>query len=508
MADHGVAKRVEWFDQKHADYDRERERIDYAMTHYEGNVLDSDKIKGFLFQHSQAESEEAFEERKKIAQYKPHFAFAVDSLAGQLFAKESDISRTFSGEDDDSRLTLGDPDDTDTIIGRLWKNVDGTGSNYPTVWKTLAPRLIANRKWGIFVDAPTGEKSSSRITLLDPRNVWDKIYDNGRLIEIKVYEESIVQASMQETPETVKEVVIYTLEGWTRYTEDGSEVDSGAYVYWDDKEKKEKHLPYREIEVPIRRDLGYSLAKTANATFNLESTRDFRVWSSCINRLALNTDQSPTEIKKGIKEGTGIIITTGDRGRAEYINPSQEPALASTKILEQQVREFYEVFFRGYANAGRQATATEIMQDVAAGVQAYLVLLKTAIDEAENFVLGMLEQIHFPENADAWGTANVKRTDQFAPINPSLVAAGLLERYIEPKLPIGIDATINVIKRALDLDGIGFDDEQLKNEVAEWKNEPDPEGGIISRREARVLRGTSEQTAQLVGRLNLARIAA
>jgi hypothetical protein len=476
---------------EHPEYKARKERWRYALDHYDGGVLDD--LPAYLQRHSQGETEAAYRERQKIVDYTPHFAFAVDSLAGQMFTVESEAMRSWQLADEDGNLilrdALGDPSDTESIMWRIWQNIDGKGTGYPTLWKQLTARLICLHEYWVLVEGvatseggePTGE---ARIHLISPLDVLDWEEEGGSLLWAKVRHRVYERSGWRTEAQEAVQYTLYTLDGWTRYREDdGGEtlIASGTYQYFETQRKRRRILPIQRFKVPLDRPVGYVMATKANAIFNLESSRDFLLWSANFIRLRLETDLTDEEVNKRLGEGWNWF-----RAQAlDFVNPSSEPAKNATDVLENKLEAFYRTFFRSYSDAARERTATEIRQDIQSGVEAFLTLLKSAIDDAENFALWLLEQTYFPDNPAAWGQASVERSDRFQPENPDVVADHLVNRYLVTKVPAGRKALVNVVKKLLEMDRVDYDPVELQQEIDEWLTVP-AEGGEedgITRRE-------------------------
>lgn len=469
------------------------ERLGYVLDHYTGAV--PERGEAYLVKHEQGESDAAYAERAKIATYTPHFAFAVDSLAGQLFAKEDEAERECGD-------VLGDPEEEGTIMRALWQDADGAGTNWLTLWKQFAARLIACREWYVLVEGAAPEGGNGRTLLVDPRKVIDWIEVGGVVTEAVLAETVEVRGSVFDEPKAVAEYVVYRLDGWARYRSasgvpmgsnlaslgggDPVLVDEGAYDYR--SPSGQPVLPLRRISVPMQRDLGYVMARAASGLYNLQSTMDFRLWSACVNRLHIAIDPTvatPKEVADGMREGHNLIVTDAN-GSANYIHPSQEPAQASADILEKKVAAFYQTFFRGYADEGKQATATQVMQDAAAGVEAFLVLLAGAVDEGEAFALRMLEQAQDSSAAKRAGesTIRVERASSYQPVDTRAVAEQAISKMMEG-VPVGATAAASLITRWLDTLRVDYEPEEVDEAVQEWMNAPDreaaPGAGVTGR---------------------------
>lgn len=478
--------------QQHPHYADRAARAGFALAHYTGDLFERTAIaqtddgatrtavclKGapFLLRHQQGESDTAYAERRAVSTYTPHFAFAVDGLAGQVQANEDDAEREWEGS------PLGDPEDAASDMARLWRDANGEGLDWPTVWHTMAPLLVTATRWGVLVEGDVEGSPYGRVTLIDPRDVidWDDAHKKPHWVVLR--EGGHAAREPGDDAQAVERYLVVRLDGWTRYEADVAEthevrslgdtevlsggvpkeVDSGTWSFTDPSGAP--CLPFRMVELPIGRELGYQMAHVANGIMNRQSTRDWRFWTACINRLHVDlgedTQTTYEQITDGIRQhGTTLLLTRGG-GSAGYIHPSQEPAEAAGRALESDVKEFYRTFFRAAADAARQRTATEIVQANDTGIAAFLVMLAGTLDEAENFALAMLEQVKSP---GAEPVASVQRSTTFAPVSPGELADGLHRRYFgDAPVPAGAKARQSAAERITELDNVTADPKELE----------------------------------------------
>src|SRR5690606_3974502 len=163
---------------------------------------------------------------------------------------------------------------------------------------------------------------------------------------------------------------IYSLEGWERYEEkkDGEGdvlIASGTYEYFETPDRNRSILPINVFEIPIARNLGYQMARKFNAIANIESSRDFLIWAANFIRLRIETDDTDEVVNEKLAKGWNWF-----RGTAlEFVNPSSEPTVNASKVIEDKLKQAYLTFFREYGDAARERTATEIRQDIQSGIQ-------------------------------------------------------------------------------------------------------------------------------------------
>lgn len=459
-----------WLALKHPEYRRSLAKWNYARDHYTGEVLDDEKIKKYLVKRAQGESKEAFAERVKLADYTPHFAAVVDSLAGMLFNVEENANRSFGGEDGDG---LGHPDDPSTLIGRLWQDADMKGTGYPTLFKQAATELIyLQRLWCLVEGGQTGD---ARIRLIPPQAVDNWREEDGRIVEAKLVEEIDTRSSLRDDPEHKDAYLYFTTDGWVRYTleEDAEgktyerELGSGSYSFEDPAGNP--ILPLFAVDLPLNRMVGYLLARKANAIFNKESHRDHLLTVAHFPKLnVVAVDELFEKIVDSLKKGSNVLQNDPNYGSTHgYIHPSAEPAKVLSDVLQRKVDEFWRTAFREYGDSAQERTATEVRQDVAGGVGAFLQLLKAAVDDLENQVLWRLAQVEFPEDRNRWFKARVERSDDFLPPDIDIVLETKRKRYFgeTTPVPLGRQGRIQVVKQIAEYDGLKLSDEEISAAV-------------------------------------------
>jgi len=466
---------------QHPDYAERSMQIAYARDHYECKVLEKAyQHKGsatanpstntaYLYRYVQGEPDYEYQARVNISDYTPHFSFAVNSTAGQIFPLEAEAERSWGLSSDSGIQGLGDPKSEDSVMHRLWGNIDGQGTNYPTLFRQLAPKLVYANMWGMLVEGSDKEYDEARVILISPTDVLD--WGDG-WVKIRHYDYKRDDWRTKAERRTL--YTVYTLDGWTRYErgEDGKdvEIESGTHAYYESGRKKRKMLPFRMFEVPLDLPIGYIMAQKANAIFNQESARDWSMFKARFPKLAIHPDIDLTDeqIEKRLKEG----YTWFKAPSLQYSSPDVAGVSAGTDVLEHKEINFYRTFFRSYEDSARLKTATEVIQDNRSGAESYLGMLKTTLDEAENFALLMLEQIYFPNNPSLWGTATVERSDNFQPMDPDKMAEKLTGRWIEKRLPLGPTGVENVLKKVAELDGVQYDEVEMQKEIEEWLANP------------------------------------
>lgn len=469
-----------WVQYQHPEYRREQERITFARDHYTGDVLC--KLPTYLIQKGQGENNKAYEERAKLADYTNHMAQVVDSLSGMLFNVEKNSNRAWSNEDG---IGLGDPTDSATTAGQLWLDADGEGHGWLTLWKLLASELTVVHKAWVLVDS-TGPEAPPRVRMLNALDVTNWRFENGVLVEAILKECVDTRASLREMDNDSEQYVHFTTEGWQRYKvvkgtlitmTDATRGDFGSYVYKD--RAGNPTLPIFRVTLPIRRQVGWQLAKKANVIFNKESERDNLIRSANFPRLVLAAhDELFDSLKAALAEGSNVLQADIAGNMHTFIAPDSGPATIATEILKRKVEEFYVVAFREYGDSAREKTATEVRQDVSSGISAYLQMLKAALDEAENNAFWRIEQLLDPTNPAKHFIAHVERSEDFAPLDAATLAVQLRDRYFgkDAVLPVGATAKLQIAKAIAELDGITIDEKEMAaavdaRELVGWMGE-------------------------------------
>jgi len=459
----GPAKATSFLDRKHAVYLRLSERWAMVRDFYEGEVAGEDCAKQYIQKRFQGETDEAYTERVRLADYTPHLGTLIDSLAGMLFAVEARASRTWS-KDKDSKGALGDPSDPQSPAAALWRNATGKGEGWATLWRQFALDVIAYQRMWVLIDTTDGGRPV--VKLISPLMVpnWTDTADGVTEVLLK---ETRVPKSLED--EALPECyVVFRPEGWIRYEKDDDgaprEIGRDTYDYQD--EHGNLILPIFPIELPLRRYIGWLLAKKANIIFNQESVRDFALRSANFARLILGieTQEQFDKLGEALKRGQMVLPEAEKaRGGHRYIAPPSEPVAIATEVLTKKIEDFFVAGFKLYGDAAREKTATEIKQDVAAGVGAFLQLLKVVVDDAENGAFWRLEQLERPGDPGLWGQARVERSDDFANVDLASVLDEMRKRYLgqAATVPVGRKALIQLATESARYDGLPVDEAEI-----------------------------------------------
>jgi hypothetical protein len=272
----------------------------------------------------------------------------------------------------------------------------------------------------------------------------------------------------------VKQWVRYRPEGWQRYRVDmeGKPValvgdgNAGTYNYTDRLGRPS--LPIFQAQLPLDRPVGYLMARKANAIFNQESARDHLIRTGNFPRLVyVGTTEAYDTVLNALEKGSSLLHESIEAsGGSRFIAPPVANAQTATEVLKRKVEEFYVTFFREYGDAAAQKTATEVQHDVAAGVAAFLALLKAALDDAENNALWRIEQTVFPNDSSKWFVAHVERSDDFVPADPDNIVKRTAELVFgTDPVPVGVDAMVDAAKQIASARGLTINEDQIEQSV-------------------------------------------
>ncbi len=455
-----------WLDFQHPEYTNNSALWAFAQAHYTADVLRPDQMDSYLIKRSSGESENAYEERKKLADYTPHFGAVVDSLAGMLFQVESRADRKLLG--------LGDHLDLNSAMSKIWNDVDGAGTNYLTFWKQMAIDLVVfHLSWCIVDTNVVGDRSRLRSwpALAVPNWRWE----HGVLVEVLLKEQAEVRSSITQDPAPIDRWVLYDLEGWQRWVKNanGDAQSEGEKVPYDFRNMDgDRVLPIFPVNLPMKRNVGYILARKANVIFNKESERDHLLRVANFPYLNLiASDEQYEAITEKMQKGWRVLQNDPSHrgGKSHhFIAPSADSAKVASDVLIRKVDEFWITAFREYSDSAQErVTATEIRQDVSSGVGAFLQMLKAGVDEAENGALFRMAQIELPNAKASWFNNTVERSEDFVPIDIQSEIDKLRKRYFGEtgQIPTGRTGKVAAAKKIAGWDGIEIEEEELEAAV-------------------------------------------
>ena len=484
-----------WLDQTHPEYDEIVERDRYTWDHYTGEALDvarnearkmgaggstsimqqgrdavdsklkqllkkGDPSAKYLMRRSQGEALAAYYERLMISRFPRHFSRIVGTMVGGISIVESKAKRDWGA--------LGDPDKPGTFMYEFWRNVDGQGTNYPTLLNSILTQIIVSHHIWHYVEPNPG---LPRVIVLDTANVENWVSADDRFTEVKVRERVDVRQSLREIVEDEKAYadnwLLYDVEGYERFEKmKGKEVSLGfepwKMPFFTDKARSLPCIPITHTKAPLSIDAGYRVAQSCNALFNMLS--DVRNLLRSANHPRLRGKDVTSEqwelIRAEMAEGGNTLL-----GDFDYINPDPSNASVGYDIYKDEVREVYVEAFQTFEEAARERTATEIATEETRGRRSILSVFSDAVDEVENNILFNVEQTQFPDDPSKWGLATVERSNDFKPLDPEATA----DRIMREVFPNGIDwpETVIVEMQKKILEGYAIDVDGLDGLLAE-----------------------------------------
>jgi len=406
---------------------KKNKKLDFAWQQYTGEYIEDENIQDYLNRKLQRESPKAYESRIEDSDPVLLFPTAVDGLNGILFAKDDETKREWG--------QLGDPEEPDSIAYSLKRNADGEGTNWNPLMKQVGIKeTVLHQIWGLVEGVQTDGQGNTlqeaTVKIIDPQSVIDRYPKSGNPEQVLVKESRDARADIRDDSDSSQDVyVLYELDGWTRFEVQEFEggngeisytekvLGAGEYEYWADNDRTKRILPIFPCELPMPRFVGYLLAKKQNHIFNKKSSRDWGVQIMSFALLKIvGTQEQFDAVMTALEKGANAIRQDPDVNDSHgYLSPEAGYLTEAGDILEEDKKNFYESAFKQYGDAAKQVTATEIRLESRSGIEAFLTLLVTSIDEFENDCLWRIEQVYFPDNPSAWGQAYVKRTRDFQP---------------------------------------------------------------------------------------------
>jgi len=466
-----------WLEYVNHEYAANIAQWTYARDHYTAEAAAPWNIPSYLHRKKLGEAVEAYEERVLLADYTPHFGAVVDTLAGMITQIEANATRVWG--------RLGDSEDRRTHAGRVWVDADGDGNGLLTLMQLLATDLVAVHDAWLLVDGVKGDGRRARIRLIEVERVinWRHDPDTGALVEAVMKDFKDTRASVMDNPDAHLECeyILFTTAGFQRYRKvrdaekreekvvQVSELEPYAYRTRDGSPT----IPLVRVRLPLRRNVGYIMARKANAIFNKESERDHLLRFACFPLLnVVANDTLFGKIKQQLRAGARVLQVLPGNANHNYTAPDSGPAAILNATIEAKILEYYTTAFREFGSAARRqgrerVTATEVKQDLATGVAAFLSLLRNALDNAENAALYLFEQTVFPNDQAKWDLAKVERSTEFGPFDPDEVVARMRDRYFGAKaiVPVGRTARIEAAKQIAAWDGLEAKDEEITADV-------------------------------------------
>lgn len=428
-----------WLDFVHPEYKANLPKWKFAHDHYTGDLLDEEKIDKYLIKRAIGESKDAYAERKRLVDHGGHFAQIADSLAGMVFAVEDDANRVWV---DDAGRGLGQPDAPGTTASRLKSDADGAGSGWGSIWRRVAINLITmNRSW--LIVGRSGNNAT--VTPISPVAITNWVVGSGGELTHALLVESVSAAgSLTEEAGEVARFTAFDVDGWQRYVKDRNgqpvalqgEGDFGSYAYLDRAGRRT--IPLIKANLPTDRMVGYLMALRANVLLNLRSHLDNILRNANFPFLVISgSDEAYDAVVRALIDGSKVLQQEPGSSPHSYVAPPTSAAEVAREVLKDSITDFYVTSFREYAaSSGVAKTATESRADVAMGVGAFLSLLTSALDDAENATLRIIAQTEFRHLPAVWDIARVERSREFAPADVQTVVDNTIRRVFGADTPV------------------------------------------------------------------------
>lgn len=468
-----------WLDHKNDEYNGRQ--MESVRAHLNGDVLNN--VEKYLIRKNQGESEKAYESRKKIASYIPHYTRAVLALAGMIIQNEDEMRREWWTDP-----RLGDPNTDGSAMATLWRNVDGMGMDW-NVMRTLSlvEQIGHQEVWTLVEgvtrmgggdDMPTlaDALNSGRVRIINPLAVHDWVEDStGRLVSVKVESEVDRRQSVMQPTNKEKRYHVFSLDGmteWRKGEEGPQQVSSspygpGGFTY--EGRDGRPVLPIFRTKVPVRSPVGFLMAQFAEWLFNFRNMRNFHLWSSALARAWTDATDDAGRLDEDMYDKIIELVKEGASwfpAELGYSAPPMEGASTRNDTLEEETENFYSVFFQSFGDVARERTATEINQQVAQSVGAYLTLQTQSLDEWENDVLWRIAQVNAPDAGPSlWGEAEVERSTDFSQINVGQQIQNLSESAFKGPVPLGDTGRVNAAMKFADLMNIPVVEQEIRDDV-------------------------------------------
>ena len=413
---------------RHPEWVKNEPKWNFAWDHYDGSYADWNmsisKVSEYLHQKYQRENNKAYEERMKVSDVVLHFATIIDGVNGVVATKEKDTVRDLGAlatYDEEGEI------EANSDAYRILNNADGNGTNLVPLMKRVGiMQTVLHSVWG-YVEGVTDRSDHATIKVIKPQHVVNWFPSTGELEQVLVKEQIDTRDSITADPDDDSEIyTLFTLDGWRRFkikkdTVDGNvvesevEIDSGEYTYWDSPERQRRILPIFRTPIPMPRPVGYLLAQKENHLYNAVSVRDFALRNLSFAMLNLNVQNKDEyeELLGYLEKGANIVASYADRQPHSFFSPDGSYLSDFEAVLQNKIEEYYTNGFKRFGEAASQVTATQVRLENQSGIESFLALLVSSIDEFENQSYKRIEQVYFPDDSSKWGLASVKRSRNF-----------------------------------------------------------------------------------------------
>ena len=191
---------------------------------------------------------------------------------------------------------------------------------------------------------------------------------------------------------------------------------------------------------------------------------------ACFPKFAADTVRNDGEVNTEMAEKIMELLLSGSSvihgANSKYIAPPMDPAKTKHEIIKDKRRDFYRTFFQAYSDQAGQRTATEMKQDWAMNVQAFMSMFAGVMEEAENEILYRLEQAYAPGRPQAWGLASAEWNRDFSRTeDPMERVERMLGRMLPGNVPADVDTLMRVVLDYLEGNGYPVEDDEAKAQM-------------------------------------------
>lgn len=377
----------------------------------------------YVPQRERGEADESYEERKSLLHVSGLLGTVIDALVGLWARKPPDIDTwgTLAGD-------VGEEEEPgkDSLAAQIIDDADRNRTSWDNHRRARATWMLVFRKAYTLIDTnkPTSEEITREeanamnvrpfVTLITPLDVLDWITEDGRKVEAVIREKTDTRSSLDEgSGEEVERYLRLQLDGWSRWevvekgeSTDVTQVGSGTYEYHDSDGKR--RLPLVEATLPLPRYITYNLARIVLAIINHDSHLDSLNRAGALGQyLAVQGDEE--EIRKNLKVGDKILPYPPGAEPPAFVAYEMAAASHLEDRIDSLVQQYWNAAMWEFSDRAAETTATEIEQEWAAGVGAFLALLAGAMQEAENDEKMLLAQASEGPNVSDVGETTFSR---------------------------------------------------------------------------------------------------
>lgn len=393
---------------EHPEYRANKESWQTTRDVYEGAEGVIPRAKDYVPQRKMGESDDAYLERLALLHPAGLLGVLIDSLVGLWARKTPDEDEwgELGAEMESGDLEPG------SLGAKLVEDADRRRMTWENHRRAVATMLMTYRVAYEYVDTnkpPTAagtemDAAQARaagvrpyVTRIAPLDLLDWIEEDGRKVEAVIREHVDTRTSLDAGKgDAVDRYLRLTLNGWQRYTVEGSGPgakivagDSGTYRYQDADGRP--RLPLVEARLPTARYGAYNLALIERVILNHDSHLDALLRAACVGQY-LTVQGDETEVADRIRKGIKVFTYARGDGAPAFISHLIDAASPTEQRIEKLTAAFWTAAMYEFSDRAAQKTATEIEQEWAGGIGAFLTLLAGAMTEAENEAKYLLAQ--------------------------------------------------------------------------------------------------------------------